>query len=111
MQFAHTLPLAPTRLAPAAKPSPPWTSGRAIAKGPDAVWVVDQDNGQVVRLDPDTLQVLGATAVGPRPEQIAVGPTGDAWVTVRDSRQLVHLGPDGALLGALDLAGEPWGWP
>ena len=105
--FPSIYPEAPALLEATA---PAWTSGHAIAATDDEVFVVDRDNGALVLLDRGTLDVVRSIPVGARPEQIVVGPTGEAWVTVRRSHLLVRVSP-GASAPDLEvaLAGEPLG--
>jgi len=90
----------------------PWRSGRAIAASPEELFVVDTANGMLVVLDPSDLTVLRSTLFGAttRPEQVVVGPEGDAWVTLRHGRSVAHV-PAGAEEADLtiDVGVEPYG--
>ena len=53
-----------------------------VAVGEGAVWVVNQLDGTVMRLDPETGKVVATIHVGNEPQRIAAG-EGRVWVTVR----------------------------
>ena len=98
-KVGKTLPRTPrllTKTAPAA-----WTAGQALAVYGLHLLVVDSDNGALVRMNRQTLQVEATIALGKRPEQVVVGPDGMAWVSLRDAGQVVRLS---ALADDLDKA-------
>ncbi|HUP32532.1 MAG TPA: serine/threonine-protein kinase [Gaiellaceae bacterium] len=53
-----------------------------VAVGEDAVWVANQLERTVMRLDPETGDVVETIAVGNEPQRLAAG-EGRVWVTVR----------------------------
>jgi YVTN family beta-propeller protein len=58
--------------------------------GPLRLYVADEANGQLVVLDPLTLEVLGQVAVGNRPSQVAIV-DGQAWVTLRGDVRMARV--------------------
>jgi YVTN family beta-propeller protein len=75
------------------------------------VWVANQDNDSVSRIDTATDAVLEVLLPEPgvkdSPRGISVREDGsEAWVACHDSDRLYVLGEDGSLLGRVDL---PWG--
>ena len=80
----------------------PWTSGHPLAVHGDDLWLVDRDNGVVVRMDRHTLVVRDKVAVGARPEQVVVAPDGSVFVTVRGEGKVVRLPADGSTQGKLE---------
>jgi YVTN family beta-propeller protein len=65
-------------------PLPAWTAGKAIQMWGKTLLVADTDNGALVRLDKQTLQVTSIVGVGSRPEQLVVNAQGTAFVPSRD---------------------------
>jgi DNA-binding beta-propeller fold protein YncE len=64
-----------------------------VAVGEAAVWVVNADDGEVVRIDPQSRERVGRPIeVKPRANAIAVG-AGSVWVTNPDERTLTRLDP------------------
>ncbi|MDP6946471.1 MAG: hypothetical protein QF464_20145, partial [Myxococcota bacterium] len=90
----------------------PWRSGRSIAATATELFVVDTNNGVLVVLDPAHMGLIRTTLLGAttRPEQVVVGPEGDAWVTLRHARSVAHVpaGGDEADL-MIDVGTEPYG--
>ena len=52
----------------------------AVAAGEGAIWVLDFDTSDLVRIDPATAQVTGRLHLPDEPERVAVG-NGKVWVT------------------------------
>ena len=92
LEFPHRLPQAPVELD---QQVPSWTTGHPIAATSDEIFVVDRDNGVLVVLDADSLDIIRKIAVGDMPEQVVLGPDLAAWVTVRHSGRVVRI-PAGA---------------
>ena len=71
----------------------PHLAGSSVALGPDGkrLLVVDPDAGTVVEIDPKDKTVKTTTRVCARPEQVAVAPSGEAFVTCRGSGEVVAL--------------------
>ncbi|MDP9300143.1 MAG: hypothetical protein M3P43_04490 [Actinomycetota bacterium] len=62
---------------------------QAVAAGDGAIWVADEVNGQVLRIDPKTGTTQPPVNVGPQPTAVAVAASGEhpVWVTdALDSR-------------------------
>ena len=53
-----------------------------VAFGEGAVWVVNRLDRTVMRLDPDSGDVVAEIGVGNEPQRVAAG-EGSVWVTVR----------------------------
>jgi DNA-binding beta-propeller fold protein YncE len=51
----------------------------SVAAGAGAVWVADAGSSAVLRIDPDTAQVVARTGTGPAPLAVAVD-AGGVWV-------------------------------
>ncbi|MFO0744459.1 MAG: hypothetical protein U1F43_02150 [Myxococcota bacterium] len=112
-----TDPSQPSELGPIHFPSLPYelvagpgSRGSAIAVHGDEVFVVDEDNGQLVVLDAATLGVLRRIPVGARPEHVVLDRSGNALVTVRDDGAIVRVPARASAVSArLALGGAPWG--
>jgi len=88
----------------------PWTSGRRLAVHGDTLVAVDTDNGNVVRIDRHSGDIQTTIAVGQRPEQVAVGPNGTAYVTRRYGSTLAIIPRDSNQVSAqVEVGAEPWG--
>ena len=111
-QLAPTLLTTPPR---APRPAtqlalPTWLAGKPLALHGPVLFVVDTDNGKLVRLDRQTLQVTSALPVGGRPEHVVVGPDGTAFVASRDAGTVVRVPWGAAKADATWPVGkEPWG--
>ena len=66
----------------------------ALARGPGGMWVANERDDTVVRLDPATSSVVDDVAVGDRPRALAVG-EGAVWVANfgSDSVSRIAVGP------------------
>ena len=53
-----------------------------VAFGEGAVWVVNQLDRTVMRLDPESGDVVATIEIGNEPQRVAAG-EGSVWVTVR----------------------------
>jgi DNA-binding beta-propeller fold protein YncE/mono/diheme cytochrome c family protein len=95
LHFAHTLPEAPRPLQPlpGASIASARATGGPIAYTDGHLLAVDRDNGTLVRLALANLAPEATVAVGPRPEQLVVTPSGDIWVSLRGTGELVRLNP------------------
>ncbi len=104
-----TLPWVPRQLTQ--NVAEPWSSGRALAVHGDEVFVTDRDNGALVVLDASQqLAVKRTIAVGARPEQVVVGPNGDAWVSVRHSGNVAFIkAGESAVTATIAVGVEPIG--
>lgn len=102
------LPAAPRPLTSA--PLPSWLAGKAMVLYANTLFVADTDNGNLVRVDKQTLQVQSTLAVGGRPEHLVVGPDGTAYVTSRDAGtvSVVPLGAE-TVASTWPVGAEPWG--
>ncbi|HEX5090367.1 MAG TPA: PQQ-binding-like beta-propeller repeat protein [Nocardioides sp.] len=79
--------------------------GWDLAAGPDALWVACKIDGQVLKIDPDTGEVL-ITAEMPNPEYVTVAD--QVWVA--GSSQTYQVDKDsGAVLATFDVGAEPVG--
>lgn len=86
------------------------SSARPIAATEKHVLVVDRDNGDLVWLDRQSLERDAAVYVGEAPEQVLVGRSGDVWVSVAGSGEVVRIAPDSTEIAArVHLGGEPRG--
>ncbi len=63
-----------------------------MEEGFGAVWVTNQGDGTVVRIDPSTLEVGEPIPVGARPDEIAVG-TDHLYVGNVGSRSISVIDP------------------
>ena len=77
--FPHQLPEAPIAFNSPLN-APAWLSGHPIAADNERVFVADRDNGVLAILDAQSLELLKQVPVGDYPEQLVVGPAGEAWV-------------------------------
>jgi len=95
LHFSHAFPEAPRALdlSRGAVASEARVGGALIARDLDVI-AVDRDNGTLVRLDAKSLATLETIAVGTRPEQIVMTPSGDLWVGMRGTGEVVHLTSD-----------------
>jgi class 3 adenylate cyclase len=55
---------------------------KALAAGPDAIWVADNAGAVVLRVDPSTGKAI-PIVVGGRPAGIAIATDGSVWVTIQ----------------------------
>lgn len=107
--YPHELPERPRTLTVAATYRP-WTSGRALAQLGGDLFAVDTDNGTVAVIAADTGVLRRTIAVGPRPDQIAVGPDGAAFVTIRHGQSVVKINAGAAEVSETAIVGvEPIG--
>ncbi|MSP91688.1 MAG: hypothetical protein EXR79_07775 [Myxococcales bacterium] len=113
--FDQLGPTVPTTQPRAPRPAtklaaPAWLGGKPLALHGPTLFVVDTDNGKLVRLDRQTLQVASALPVGGRPEHVVVGPNGTAFVASRDAGTVVRVPWGSAKADATWPVGkEPWG--
>ena len=82
----------------------------ALATGPGAVWVVDQDDGTLARIDPRSANaVTWATQVGQSPVALAVGEDA-VWVASSQSDTVSRVDPEsGAVTAAIPVGRRPTG--
>lgn len=105
---ATVLPGAPR---PLTKPALPASlAGKGLAVHGPALFVVDTENGKLVRMDRTTLQALQTITLAGRPQQVVVDKVGTAYVTSRDGG-LVHVVTWGSdkVTAAWPVGIEPWG--
>ena len=105
---ATVLPGAPR---PLTKPALPASlTGKGVAIHGQALFVVDAENGKLVRLDRLTLQVVQTIAMPGRPQQLVVDNAGTAFVTARDTG-MVHIVAWGSdkVTASWKVGTEPWG--
>ncbi len=107
LEFPNSMPEAPRPLASSGLPA--WTSGHGLAATDAFLFVVDRDNGALVRMDRATLAIDKTLPVGARPEQVVVGPDGSAFVTVRGAGEVVRVGPDFTVAARVAVGLEPFG--
>lgn len=107
LEFPNLLPEVPQQLQSAQ--ATPWTSGRAIATSGDQVFVVDTENGDLVVLDQDTLEIARTIPVGQRPEQVVVSPEGTAFVTVRYGASVARVAPGADEAELFEVGVGPFG--
>ncbi|MCA9515405.1 MAG: c-type cytochrome [Myxococcales bacterium] len=108
MDFQSSKPERPVALS-AALTAPAWTSGHGLAATDAALFVVDRDNGALVRMERKSLAVKATVAVGERPEQVVVGPDDAAFVTVRAAGDVVRVGADFSVERRAHLGTETYG--
>ncbi len=89
VEFPNSLPSMP--IATGAPTLPDFTSGRAIAVHGDVLIALDRDNGDVVTMDRNSLEVTKRAAVGDRPEQLVVNDAGDIFIAARRSGEVVRF--------------------
>jgi hypothetical protein len=87
--LATTLPRAPRTMTKSLQPA--WLGGKAMALHGLKLFVVDTDNGALVRMDRKTLTIEATIAVGGRPEHVVVGPDGAAYVPSRDAGTVARI--------------------
>ena len=63
-----------------------------IATGEGAIWVVAYRDRELVRIDPETLEVSARIPIGNGPLDVAVG-AGSVWVTNREDGTLLRIDP------------------
>ena len=83
LHVTQTIPLAKSRpplTIPLGK-SPPPGEYFGLATGDGAVWVTDNDQGTLLRIDPATGVIVSTIRVGGHPRGIAVG-AGRIWVSL-----------------------------
>ena len=100
-QLVH-LPLTPQR---------PAVSGN-LALGGGRLWVVNQDNDSVSAFDVASNQKLGEVNVGTAPRAVAVSPSGEVWVTNRQSASISVINPATLSVSrtiGLPAASQPFG--
>lgn len=107
LEFPNSMPEAPRPLS--ATDLPAWTSGHGLAATDAFVFVVDRDNGTLVRMNRATLEIDKTLPIGARPEQVVVGPDGSAYVTVRGAGEVVRVGPDFTVVARVAVGLEPFG--
>ena len=64
----------------------------ALAVGADAVWVVAEESGTLVRIDPGSGDPVGSTPVGNGPVAVAVG-LGAVWTANRQDGTVSRIDP------------------
>jgi YVTN family beta-propeller protein len=74
----------------------------AIATGLGAVWVVNSEDGTVLRIDPETRRVTKTTGLAVDVADIAVG-AGAVWVAGGNDSVVVRLDRTGAIHATIDL--------
>lgn len=90
-------------------PLPTHSTSIAIDSARRTVWVVHPDHGSVARLDADSgvrlgetdLNALSAFGVNSRPQSVAVGPDGRAWVALAGADRIAVLGQNGSLIDSI----------
>jgi YVTN family beta-propeller protein len=100
----------------------PLTANRAVASGNIAyearsgsnsrVWVVNQDNDSVTAFDVVTNAKLAEIAVGAAPRTLAVSPSGEIWVTNKQSATISIINASTLALArtiTLPFASQPFG--
>ena len=80
-----------------------------IVAGAGAVWVVTFWSKELVRIDPETRQLLRRIPIGNGPLGVAVG-AGSVWVTNRDDRTISRIDPAANKVSrTIRLAAAPYG--
>ena len=80
--------------------------------GNSRVWVVNQDNDSVTAFDAVTSAKLAEIAVGTAPRALAVSPTGEIWVTNKQSASITVISATALTVSrtvALPFASQPFG--
>lgn len=92
-------------------PYRPYLQGGSVTIDPSGkrLFALDDDRGELVVLDASALTVLRRTKVCERPEQVAVGASGRAFVTCRGDGKVVSLSKTGEVRASVFLGGEPFG--
>jgi YVTN family beta-propeller protein len=82
----------------------------AIAAGAGAVWVADDADGTLTRIDPASENaVLETTTLGGAPSAVAVG-GGAVWVTNAEDNRVARIDPErGGVTGATRVGSRPTG--
>ncbi len=111
LSYPHVLALMPEELPELDRGvAPHHTSGRALAVTEENIFAVDQGNGALVIMDRESMEVVRAISVGSKPEQVVVDPRGDAYVTVRDTGEVVRVRAGASTVDARVTVGlEAWG--
>jgi DNA-binding beta-propeller fold protein YncE len=63
-----------------------------VTSGPEALWVVDAEDGTATRVDPSTREAGDPVTVGERPAAVAVG-SGSIWVANAGSGTVSRITP------------------
>jgi DNA-binding beta-propeller fold protein YncE len=88
----------------------PWQEGHPLAATEEHVIVADTDNGDLVVLNRETLEVARRVHLGYRPERLVVGPGGTAWVVLRHGGEVVEVDiTTGAVKQRVSVGTEPLG--
>ncbi|MFT7624932.1 MAG: DNA-binding beta-propeller fold protein YncE [Myxococcota bacterium] len=106
--FPNESPAAPQPLA--AEAAPAWSSGRALALNDGLLYAVDSANEDLVVLDVTTEMVvrrINLDSFGP--QQVAVGPDGTAFVTLRYGYSVARIAPGSATATTQLVGAEPIG--
>jgi YVTN family beta-propeller protein len=94
---------------PRAPSIPVGTSPVNIAFGSGSIWVSNNGNGTVSRVDPTSDRVVATVDVGGAPAGIAAG-AGSVWVGNFGNSDLTRIDPStNGVSGRLDLGGQPLG--
>lgn len=107
LEFVNVLPEKPVAMN--SHKYEPWSSSRALAVRGDDLLVVDKDNGNLVVMNRESMTVSTTISLGNNPENVLVGPSGDAWVTVRGTGEVVHIGADNQIIKRIEIGNEPFG--
>ncbi|MEZ4267848.1 MAG: c-type cytochrome [Myxococcota bacterium] len=83
----------------------PWTRGGRIAVQGDRIFVADTDNGDVAVLNRKSGVIERSIAVGARPVQVVVAPSGRVMATVSGSGEVVEIDSDSGAIVARRIVG------
>ncbi len=77
-----------------------------LTTGGDSVWVVDRDNGVLVKVNADAPQEQSDEPLGENPKGVVVA-AGSVWVAVTNEHKVLQFDTDGNQVGQVDVDGEP----
>jgi hypothetical protein len=77
-----------------------------LATGGDSVWVVDRDNGVLVKVDAGAPQEQSDSSLGDNPKGVVVA-AGSVWAAVTNDGKVIQFDMDGNRIGQVDVGGKP----
>ena len=84
------------------------TQPLGISVGQDAVWISDQAEGELVRLDPESKQLGDPVAVGAEPSGVATA-SGSVWVANSGDGTVSRVDPGSGAVTEIEVGSRPAG--